>query len=434
MDDSVWMNIGRGLLGIVCLLAAGYLLSENRSRINWRLVISGTLLQLVIAFALLKVGFILRGFQYISRFFIELMNFTREGSIFLFGGLVSDVDSFGFIFAFQVLPTIVFFSSLTSVLYYLNILQYIVYGLAWVMHKTMRLSGAESLAAAANIFVGQTEAPLVVKPYLEKMTRSEVMSLMTGGMATIAGAVLVAYIAILAGTDTAQMTYFATHLLVASIISAPAALLTAKLLIPQTEEFDKELLIPRHRMGRNLLDATVLGATEGVKLAVNVAAMLLVFTAMIAMLNYMIYHWIGGTLGVNESITAWSDGRYNGLTLQVILGFLLAPIAWIMGVPAGDLIVIGQLLGEKTILNEYYAYVSFGQLKHSGVIVNQKSIIIATYALCGFANFASVGIQIGGISAIAPGQRQNLSALGIKALIGGTIACFLTACIAGMLV
>jgi len=434
MNDSIAMNIGRGLLGIVCLLFVGYLLSENRSRINWRLITTGILLQLVIAFVLLKVGFVLRAFDVVSGFFIEIMNFTRAGSVFLFGGLVDNTETFGFIFAFQVLPTIVFFSSLTSVLYYLNILQYIVYGLAWVMHKTMRLSGSESLAAAANIFIGQTEAPLVVKPYLDKMTRSELMALMTGGMATIAGAVLVAYITILGGTDPEQMSFFATHLLVASIISAPAALMTAKLLVPQTEEPDKNLMIPRHKMGSNLLDATVLGATEGVKLAVNVAAMLLVFTAMIAMLNYIIFHGIGGTFGFNESIKEWSEGRYEGLTLEVMLGFLLAPVAWLLGVPSGDLVVIGQLLGEKTILNEYYAYTSFGELKQSGVLVNQKSIVIATYALCGFANFASIGIQIGGISALAPGQRANLSSLGVKALIGGTIACFLTACIAGMLV
>jgi len=434
MNDSIWVNIGRGLLGMFCLLLVGYLLSENRSRINWRLITTGIVLQIGIAVVLLKVEFMLHGFEYVSGFFIELLNFTREGSVFLFGGLVENTDTFGFIFAFQVLPTIVFFSSLTSVLYYLNILQYIVYGLAWVMYKTMRLSGSESLAAAANIFIGQTEAPLVVKPYLDKMTRSEIMALMTGGMATIAGAVLVAYISILGGNDPAQMTFFATHLLVASIISAPAALMTAKLLVPQTDEPDKSLMIPRHRMGSNLLDATVLGATEGVKLAVNVAAMLLVFTAMIAMMNYMCYHWIGGLFGINEAITEWSGGRYDGLTLQVMLGFLLAPVAWLLGVPSGDLVVIGQLLGEKTILNEYYAYASFGQLKDSGVIVNQKSIIIATYALCGFANFASIGIQIGGISALAPSQRTCLSSLGVKALIGGTIACFLTACIAGMLV
>jgi CNT family concentrative nucleoside transporter len=427
-------SMARGLLGITVLLLIGVALSNNRRRINWRLVISGILLQFIFAFLVLKVGWIKGGFEFVSGFFIRLMEFTREGSIFLFGGLVGDPNTFGHIFAFQVLPTIVFFSSFTSILYYLNILQYIVYAIAWVMHRTMGLSGAETLAAAANIFVGQTEAPLVIKPYLEKMSRSEVLCLMTGGMATIAGAVLVAYIGFLGGADPAQKQYFATHLLLASILSAPAALLCAKLLVPETEETDKELLFPRHRMGSNLLDAAVLGATDGVKLAVNVAAMLLVFIALIAMLNWMMFHWVGSWSGLNERVAEASGGRYAGLSLQYVLGLLLAPVAWILGVPKGDLMVVGQLLGEKTILNEFYAYVTFGRLKAEGILTHPKSVIIATYALCGFANFASVGIQIGGISAIAPGQRRTLAAMGIKALVGGTLACFLTACIAGMLV
>jgi len=424
----------RGLLGIASMLALGYLLSNNKRLINWRLVATGIVLQFLITIALLKVGPVYQALSFVSKFFIKLMDFTREGSIFLFGELVENTDTFGYIFAFQVLPTIVFFSAFTSILYYLNILQYIVYAFAWVMHRTMRLSGAETLAAAANVFVGQTEAPLVVKPYLEDMSRSEIMCLMTGGMATIAGAVLVAYIGLLGGEDPAQRAFFATHLLVASIISAPAALLAAKMMVPETAETDKELLFPRHRMGSNLLDAAVVGATQGVKLAVNVAAMLLVFTALIAMLNWILHHWLGSWTGWNEQISAWSNGEYEGLNLQLALGWLLAPVAWLLGVPSGDLIVVGQLLGEKTVLNEFYAYVTFSELKAAGRIADPKSIIIATYALCGFANFASIGIQIGGIAAIAPGQRTTLSAMGIRSLIGGTIACFITACIAGMLV
>ena len=431
--ETTWVDVGRGLLGIVCLLGFGYLLCNNRRAINWRLILSGIVLQFVIAFSVLKLEPVYRVFRGMSTFFIELMNFSAAGAEFLFGSLM-DPASFGFIFAFQVLPTIVFFSALTSLLYYLNILQYIVYGFAWLMHRTMRLSGAESLAAAANIFVGQTEAPLVVKPYLEKMTASEILALMSGGMATIAGAVLVAYIAILGGDDPERMQYFATHLLVASIISAPAALMAAKLMLPETEEVNRELLIPRHRMGGNAIDAITLGATQGVKLAVNVAAMLLVFTALIAMVNYIMHEGIGEWTGLNERILEWSDDRYDGLTLQYMLGLLLSPVAWLLGVPYGDLMVVGQLLGEKTILNEFYAYVSFGQLKDAGVIANEKSIIIATYALCGFANFASIGIQVGGISALAPGQRLTLAKLGVKALIAGTIAAFITACIAGVLV
>lgn len=431
--ETTWTDVGRGLLGIACLLGIGFALCNNRRAINWRLIVSGILLQVVIAIAVLKIEAVYAVFQNLSLFFVELMNFSAYGAEFLFGSLM-DRNTFGFIFAFQVLPTIVFFSALTSALYYLNVLQYIVYGFAWLMHRTMRLSGAESLAAAANIFIGQTEAPLVVKPYLEKMTSSEILALMSGGMATIAGAVLVAYIAILGGDDPARVQYFATHLLVASIISAPAALMVAKLILPETEEVDRELLIPRHRMGGNLIDALTSGTTQGVKLAVNVAAMLLVFTAMIAMVNYIMKDGIGEWTGLNERILDWSEGRYEGFTLQYVLGLLLAPVAWLLGVPYGDLMVVGQLLGEKTILNEFYAYVSFGQLKDAGVITNEKSIIIATYALCGFANFASIGIQVGGISSLAPGQRLTLCKLGVKALIAGTIAAFITACIAGVLV
>jgi len=424
----------RGTLGILSMLLFAYLLSNNKKAIRWRLVPIGVLLQIVVAVLVLKVGFVRRGFEFISGFFIELMNFTREGSVFLFGSLIENTDSFGYIFAFQVLPTIVFFSAFTSVLYYLNILQYIVYGFAWVMNRTMRLSGAECLAAAANIFIGQTEAPLVVKPYLEKMTRSEILALMTGGMATIAGAVLVAYVGMLGENDPGKMLFFTTHLLVASIISAPAALLVAKMMVPETEAVNQDLLIPRHRMGSNLLDAITLGTTQGIKLAVNVAAMLLVFIALIALVNYIVHNWIGPVGNLNQRVAAWSGGHYDGLCLEFLLGVLMAPVAWLLGVPGGDLMTVGQLLGEKTILNEFYAYANFARLKHEGILEDPRSILITTYALCGFANFSSIGIQIGGISAIAPGQRTTLAVMGLKSMIGGTIACFLTACIAGMLV
>ncbi len=327
-----------------------------------------------------------------------------------------------------------FFSALTSVLYYLNILQYVVYAVAWLMKRTMRLSGAESLAAAANIFVGQTEAPLVVKPYLEKMTRSEILALMTGGMATIAGGVLVAYVGLLGGSDPVQLQFFATHLLLASIISAPAALLVAKMMVPETGAIDQELLVPRHRMGSNLLDAIAQGTTQGVKLAVNVAAMLLVFIAIIAMINFIVRDGLGAWTGLNGWVRTWSGGVYEGASLSFILGLAMAPLAWVLGVPSGDLIPVGQLLGEKVVLNEFYAYVNFSELKQAGVLTNPRSVIIATYALCGFANFGSIGIQIGGISVLAPGQRTTLCAMGIKALVAGTLACFITACIAGMVV
>lgn len=409
-------------------------ISRNRKSIDWKLVSSGLLIQCAIAFAVLKVPFVRSGFEVLASVFVHLMAFTREGSEFLFGGLVSDTSSFGFIFAFQVLPTIVFFSAFSSVLYYAGILQRVVFVFAWLMQRTMRLSGAESLAAAANIFVGQTEAPLIVKPYLDRMTRSEILALMCGGMATIAGGVFAAYIGMLGGANLAEQQYFATHLLVASIISAPAALLAAKILIPETDTVSRELLIPRHQAGSNVLDAIANGTSDGVRLAVNVAAMLLVFIAFIAMANFALFHWVGSWTGLNEIIAERSGGQHDGLRMQYLLGGLFAPMAWVIGVPSGDLVSIGQLLGEKTILNEFVAYASLSDLKASGNIQHERSIIIATYALCGFANFSSIGIQIGGISAIAPSQRKTLSELGFWALIGGTAACLMTACIAGMIV
>ena len=298
----------------------------------------------------------------------------------------------------------------------------------------MHLSGAESLAAAANIFIGQTEAPLVVKPYLERMTKSEMLCLMVGGMATIAGGVLAAYISFLGGESDAQKVIFAKHLLTASIMSAPAAIIVAKMLFPETEEVDRKLDIAKDKIGSNILDAISRGTTDGLKLAVNVGAMLLVFTAVIAVFNWITVDWIGGPTGLNDKIAAATDGRYDGLSMQFILGNLFAPIAWIIGVPSDDMVVVGQLLGEKTILNEFYAYASLSDLKNSGVLTNYRSIVIATYTLCGFANFASIGIQIGGIGVLAPSQRKTLARFGIKALIGGTVAAMLTATIAGMLI
>lgn len=428
------VSVARGLLGIVILLGVGFILSRNKKAISWPLILKSLGLQIVIALLVLKVGFVKRGFDGVAFFFQKLLDFSGEGAAFVFGPLVTNTETFGYIFACQVLPTIVFFSGLTSVLYYLNLLQYVVYAFAWVMKRTMRISGVESLAAAANIFVGQTEAPLLVKPYVSKMTRSEIMCLMTGGMATIAGGVLVAYIGMLGGDDPVARQAFATHLLVASIISAPAAVLAAKLLVPETEPFREELLFPRQDMGCNLLDAITTGTTQGLKLALNVGAMLVVFTALIALVNFVLEAGVGSWTGLNGVVAQATGGQYTGFTLQFVLGVLFAPFAWVIGVPGGDLLTVGQLLGEKTVLNEFYAYATFGELKSTGVISNPKSIIITTYALCGFANFASIGIQIGGIGVIAPDKRVTLSQLGIYSLMGGTIACFLTACIAGMLV
>lgn len=437
------MDILRGLLGIIAMLAVCYVLSNNRKAIDWRLVLIGLGLQFVLAVAILQVDVVRKVFDVVSSFFVVLLDFTEEGTKFVLGnwpevvqirdGATGDIFTVGYIFAIKVLPTIIFFSALSSVLYYLGILQIIIKGFAWVMNKTMRITGAESLAAAANIFIGQTEAPLVVKPYLESMSRSEMLCLMTGGMATIAGGVFAAYVGFLGGSDLASRQEFATHLLTASIMSAPAAILAAKMLYPETREVDLQhqtLDIPRQDVGNNMLDAISRGTTDGLRLAVNVGAMLLVFTAFIAMLNYISVNFIGTWTGLNDYVATSTNGRFEGFNIQYILGIIFSPVAWLLGVSWEDSMLVGQLLGLKTTLNEFFAYAALDGVKEQ---ISEKSVIISTYALCGFANFASIGIQIGGIGAIAPSQRKNLTELGIKALIGGTIACFLTATIAGML-
>jgi len=431
------IGIFRGILGIVALIGITYVCSTNRKAINWGLVVKGLALQFILALLLINpfdfivFDWIRSIFKYIVEFFVLMITATEEASQFMFGDLAKAGGPYGF--AFFVLPTILFFSALSSLLYYLGVLQKVVYGFAWLMSKTMKLSGAESLAAAANVFIGQTEAPLVVKPYLERMTRSEILCLMTGGMATIAGGVFGAYMGLLGGEDPEALRYFGMHLLTASIISAPAAIVCAKILFPETEpeKVDKNIDIPKEEAGSNVLDALVRGTTDGLKLAVNVGAMLIVFTAFIFLFN-KIFMYIGDFTNLNDMITKNSDGVYKGLTLQYIFGFIFSPIAWLLGTPSQDIVAVGQLLGEKTILNEFFAYLSLADLKNAGAL-SEKSILIATYALCGFANFASIGIQIGGIGAIAPGQRSTLSRFGIQALIGGTIACFLTAAIAGMM-
>ena len=427
-------NILRGTLGIVFLLAVAWLLSNNRRAINWRLVGSGMALQVVFALGVLKVPIVNKAFDAVASFFVVVLDFTKAGSAFLFGNIIERTDTFGYIFAFQVLPTVVFFSALSAALYYFGILQRIIYGISWVMTRTMGLSGPESLATAANVFIGQTEAPLVIRPYLEKMTRSELLCLMTGGMATIAGGVFAAYVGFLGGDDPERQLYFARHLLTASIMSAPAAIVAAKMLFPETERqhTDEEVKMEIDS-GSNLLDAISRGTTDGLKLAVNVGAMLLVFTALVAMVNYVLENFIGSWTGLNDWASAMTDGRAQGFTFTYLLGLIFAPIAWLLGVPSSDILTVGELLGQKTVINEFVAYAALGDMQNTGVQLQPKSLLIALYALCGFANFASIGIQIGGISAIAPGQRRALTELGVKALIGGTIACFLTAALAGMI-
>lgn len=426
-------DIMRAMIGVIFILALAWLLSSNRKAIKWRVVGMGMLLQLTFAILVLKVPFVKEGFAAVASVFVKILGFTQAGSTFVFGNLITDMSSFGFIFAFQVLPTIVFFSAITSLLYYLGVLQKIVYGFAWVMARTMGLSGAESMAAAGNIFLGQTEAPLLIKPYLDRMTRSEILCLMGGGMATIAGSVFAAYVLFLGGNDLVQQEFFATQLLTASIMNAPAAIVIAKMLLPETEQVNPDLSVPKERIGSNILDSIANGASEGLKLAVNVAVMLVVFIAFVAAINYILDDWIGSATGLNDWVSSSTGGKYSGFSLEYIFGLTLSPVAWLLGVPSEDMMVIGQLLGQKVSINEFVAYEALGSAKASGLLTNYKSIVIGTYVLCGFANISSIGIQIGGIGALAPSQRKTLSELGVKALLVGTLAAFLTAAWAGVL-
>lgn len=429
--DATLVGVLRGLLGIAFLLGIGWLISEKRKAISWSLIAKGLALQLILALLILKVPFVSEIFAYVSRGFVRIISFTDFGSNFLFRSFVDGEVHDGLLnFAFRILPTIVFFSALTALLYYLNILQKVVYAFAWVMKRTLKLSGAESLSAAGNIFLGQTESPLLIRPYLAKMTRSEMLCMMSGGMATIAGGVLASYIGFLGGGSEAEQIVFAQHLLTASLMSAPAAVISAKLIVPETENYRKDMKLNDKKLGGNALEAISNGTTDGLKLAINVAAMLLVFTAFIYMANYILGDKIGDWTGLNALISA--NTGYDKFTLEFIIGFLFAPVAWLLGVPADDIVLVGQLLGEKTILNEFYAYVTLGELKDAGSFAHSKSVVMATYILCGFANFASIGIQIGGIGALVPSRKGLLSKLGVKALIAGTLASLFTAALVGM--
>jgi len=428
--NSLW----RGILGMISLLFIAFLFSSNKKAIDWKKVGIGLSLQLIIAIGVLKISFIQKGFELIGGLFIEILNYTRAGSKFLFEGLVVDMDTFGYIFAFQVLPTIIFFSALTSLLFYLGIIQKLVKVLALLLSKVLGISGMESLSVAGNIFLGQTEAPLLIKAYLEKMNKSEMLLVMIGGMATVAGAVLAAYIGFLGGDDVELQLVFAKHLLAASVMAAPGAIVISKILYPQTEEVNTDVSVSQEKIGSNVLDAIANGTTEGLKLAVNVGAMLLVFVAFIAMING-IFGWIGDITNLNEWMAA--NTSYPALSLEAILGTIFAPLMWLIGVASKDTMLMGQLLGIKLAASEFVGYIQLADLKdvaNATHLSYQKSIIMATYMLCGFANFASIGIQIGGIGSLAPGQRKTLSEFGMKALIGGSLASLISATIAGMII
>ena len=424
-------SISRGILGLISLLVIAFLFSRNKKGINWALVAKGLGIQILFALLILKVSIVSSAFEFVGKIFTKIISFTQDGTMFLFRSFETGlIESPLMNFVVMILPTVIFFSALTSLFYYWRIIPKIVYGFAWLMKRLMGLSGPESVAAAGNIFLGQTESPLLVKPYLDKMTMSEMLCLMSGGMATIAGGVLAAYIGFLGGDDPVQQIMFAKHLLAASVMSAPAAVIAAKILLPETEKFEEKLDVQSAEVGSNALEAISKGTTDGLRLAVNVGAMLLVFIAMISMANYILLK-VGDWTTLNTWIA--TNTRYSELSFNMILGYIGAPLAWLMGVCKEDMFLVGQLLGEKTVLNEFVAYVSLGEMKNAGAFVEQKSIIIATYILCGFANFASIGIQIGGIGALAPNRKGDLSRLGILALIAGTLASLFTAVIVGMI-
>lgn len=427
-------SLGRGILGMAALLLIAFLFSANRRAIKWSTVGIGLGIQIFLGIGILTVPFIRQIFTFLGKIFNEILNFTLAGSDFLLGNLLNlDNPNIGYIFAFQILPTIIFFSALTSVLFYLGVIQKVVKGLAWLLTKSMGISGAEGLSVAGNIFLGQTEAPLMIKAYLEKMSKSEILLVMIGGMSTVAGGVLAAYIGFLGGNDEQLRLEFARHLIAASVMAAPGAIIISKMLYPQTETIDADVKVSHEKIGSNLLDAISNGTTEGLKLAVNVGAMLLVFVAFIAMLNG-IFGWLGEVTSLNEWIA--SHSAYDKLSLEAILGTLFAPLMWLIGVAVEDIVLMGQLLGIKLASSEFVGYTQLATLKEITSPIHfkfNKSVIMATYMLCGFANFASIGIQIGGIGSLAPGQRKTLSEFGMKAVLGGSLASLLSATIAGMI-
>jgi len=483
-------SVIKGIIGIFSLILVGVVFSRNRKAIDWKLVIVGLLMQFVFAICILFVPFVQSVFEFLGKIFIKIMAFTNEGASFLLGDLMN-VQSFGYIFAFQVLPTIIFFSALSSLLFYLGVVQKAVEGASWLLRKFMKISGSEGLVLGAHLaLMGQTEAPLLVKGYLSKMNVSEIFLIMTAGMATIAGGVLVSYIGMLGGGDPASQLVFAKHLLSASVMAVPGAAVFAKLLVPQTEEVDNVPVIEKNRIGNNVLDAISIGTTDGLRLVLNIAGMLLVFIAFVAFANYlvskfigsysiagvllgaailalMVFSWLiyarkksgkklkiafwvsvgltvicfvnvisvglGSSFILNQYLTEISNGQYTQFNFQFIMGLLFSPLVLLMGVAPSDAIAVGQLLGEKTIMNEFVGYQSLANLMQAGVLTNPKSIIMSTYLLCGFANISSIGIQIGGIGSLAPGARPWLTKYGPLAVLAGALVSCMSATMVGLL-
>ncbi len=435
------MDYLRGLIGLAVLILIAFLLSGHRKKIDWRLVATGIILQICIAIIISKVPVVRQGFEIVGSGFVKFLGFAADGAQFLFGDLARNSDvtegsrhSLGFLFAFQALPTVIFFSAVTAGLYYLGILQKIVFVFAWIMARTMRLSGAESLSAAGNIFLGQTEAPLLVRPFIANMTQSELLCLMSGGMATIAGSVMGAYITFLGGADPGQLVKFATYLLCASIMNAPAAIVMAKIFLPENEpdKIDRKLKVNKESIGVNLIDAVASGAGDGIKLALNIGGMLLAFIAIIYAMNWILVDGIGAWTGLNEWVVQTTNGAFNGFSLQYIFGQVFRVFAFIMGVSWTEGLQVGSLLGQKMVINEFVAYLSLSEMIDAGLL-SEKSIIISTYALCGFANFSSIAIQIGGVGALAPSRQADLSRLGLRALLAASLATMMSGTIAGAL-
>ena len=431
--DFNLVRILRGLLGMLVLIAIAWGFSTNRKAVSWRMVGTGLAIQLLLAVGILYLPFIQVFFEVIGKGFVKILAFTNEGVTFLLKrNDTGEVDPALQNFAFSILPTIIFFSALSSLLFYYGVIQFFVKILGYALSRALGLSGAESLSVAGNIFLGQTESPLLIKAYLAKMNNSEILLVMSGGMATLAGGVLAAYIGFLGGGDPAQQIIFAKHLLTASVMAAPGVVVISKIIVPQTETISKSMEVSRSGIGKNALDAISNGTGEGLRLAVNVGAMLLVFLAFIAFINFLFIK-VGDWTSLNEKIVSITDGKYDELSLEFILGYTLSPLMWLIGVAREDITLVGSLLGKKLIVTEFVAYIGLSDLKAAGAFMENKSIIMSVYMLCGFANFASIGIQIGGIGALAPTQRVLLAQYGMRALLAGTLASLLSATIIGIL-
>ena len=422
-------RIGFGLFGLAVLIGIVFLFSNNKKAVDWKLVATGIVLQIGFAALVLLVPGGREVFDWLGQVFVKILSFVNAGSSFIFGSMM-DVKTYGFIFAFQVLPTIIFFAALMAVLYHLNVMQAVVRAMTWTITKVMRVSGAETTSVCASVFIGQTEAPLTVRPYISKMTESELLTMMIGGMAHIAGGVLAAYVGMLGGGDPVQQAFYAKHLLAASIMAAPATLVVAKLLIPETGMplTRGTVKMEVEKTSSNVIDAAAAGAGDGLRLALNIGAMLLAFIALIALVNWPLT-WIGEVTGLQAMLGRPTD-------LATIFGYVLAPIAWVIGVPWQDATTVGSLIGQKIVLNEFVAYLQLAEIVNGnvpGIALTDQGRLIATYALCGFANFSSIAIQIGGIGGLAPERRSDLARFGLRAVLGGTIATLMTATIAGVL-